>query len=58
MKSEDAEFGRLPGSLSDVPLTSFQAILVIQTLQPVAFYRLMHEFTEKALGMYRALQWG
>ena len=46
----DAENGRVPDSLSDVQLTSFQAMLLIQTLQPSALYLAMNQFAEKALG--------
>ncbi|VDN17069.1 unnamed protein product [Dibothriocephalus latus] len=51
MTSRDAEEGRLPAALSDLPLTPFQVLLVIQALRPAELQRSMKQFAKKCLGL-------
>ncbi|VDL94656.1 unnamed protein product [Schistocephalus solidus] len=46
MTSRDAEEGRLPAALSDLPLTPFQVLLVIQALRPAELQRSMKQFAK------------
>lgn len=49
MNSEDAEEGRLPPALENVPLSGFQVLLVLQALRPTELQRAMKQFAKKTL---------
>ncbi len=52
MHSRDAEEGRLPPALADLPLTPFHALLVIQALRPAELQRAMKQYAKQVLGEF------
>ncbi len=50
MNSEDAEGGKLPPALGNLPLSGFQVLLILQALRPNELQRAMKQFAKKTLG--------